>query len=54
MLNWIMPTVTKLFIKSQWKGVSQFSTHNECNSGRPCRTQVNCAVFLHLNLFLNA
>jgi len=22
------------------KGESQFSTHNECNSGRPCRTQL--------------
>jgi len=29
-----------LFIKSQWKGESLFSTHNECNSGRPCRTQL--------------
>jgi len=46
-LNRITPTVTYLFIKSQWKGESQFSTNNECNSGRPCRTEllVSSTVF---------
>jgi len=29
-----------VYIKPQWKGESQFSTHNECNSGRPCRTRL--------------
>jgi len=28
LLNWTAPTVTWLFIKSQWKRESQFSMHN--------------------------
>jgi len=44
MLIWIMPTVTSLFIKSQWKCESRFSMHNECNSSRTCRAQLGLEV----------
>ena len=39
-LNRIVPTVTYLFINSQWKCGSQFSMHNECTSDKICGTQL--------------